>query len=403
LDVTFAWTKGINGANNNILEYYIQYRYNFSAQTAEFGDIGDVASHVRAMTDASRGDTLDFRVRAITQRGDNPYSDWSSLPITRNQTPRTPTSPSVPKTSYIPGETIRVSFSNNGDPDANLAGFEVMTDADETVVGTGGAGATYVDVGTAGWSQGIQRRFRVRAYDEFGIRSSFSAYTGTVTLNSAPNAPTISFPSEGSTVYNPKPRILLKAGTTNDGPKHVLCVDDGSEKTTAENGSLFSCGTNDALASEQQVVYTPPFGTDLSPSARMSDSYLYSQEVTRSFNKATFSPTDANLAVTGMKIKAVHITDLRTAINVLRAAYGLAAASWLPMTAGVTSIGNKTIITEMQTALQAVINVIKDWDSVNSYTFAVITWIDPGATGGGVDRVKLRQAIEQLRTMVSTI
>lgn len=409
-NVTFNWTKGVNGVNNNILQYYIKYRYNSSAQTAEFGGIGDVASHIRAMTDASRGDTLEFCVRAITQRGDNPYSVWSS-PIRRNRLPYAPTSPSVPKTSYLPGEAVRVSFANNGDPDNNLAGFEVATDADATIVGTRvGAAITYVDVNTTGWAQGTQRRFRVRAYDSFGIRSGWSAYTALVTFNTPPNASIINFPVSGSTVYNQRPRILMTAGARNDGPENVLVLHDTvSEKTTAASANPFSCGVNVNLESNKKVVYKVPTALSAGSktmSTKMFDGYLYTPaplRQSRQFSISTVNFTDPDISTPGMKIKAVHITELQTRINLLRAAYGLTSTTFTPVTAGVTGIGNATIITQLQTALQAVINVINGWDTANSTFDISVTWINPAASGGGVERVKLRQAIEQLRTMIKTI
>lgn len=406
-NVTFNWTKGVNGINNSILQYLIKYRYNSSAQTAEFGGIGDVASHVRAMTDASRGDTLEFCVRAITQRGDNPYSAWSS-PIRRNRLPYTPTSPSVPKTSYLPGEAVRVSFANNGDPDNNLAGFEVATDADTNIVGTrAGAAITYVDVNTTGWAQGTQRRFRVRSYDTFGVRSSWSNYTALVTFNTTPNVSTISFPTAGSTVYNQYPRILLTAGTRNDGPEHILTLHDTfSEKLTKGNGGAFSCGENNDLSSGRKVIYKGPtsYGTgQKTVTSRMYDGYIFSATASRSFNISSLSFTDPTLTTPGMKIKAVHITELQAAINVLRAAYGISAKVYTPVVAGVTKIAINGIIHELQAGLQDVINLINNWDASGSAFDVSVSWINPDAPGGGVDRVKLRQAIEQVRAIIPTI
>ena len=136
--------------------------------------------------------------------------------------PNTPTSLTLERTSYIPGETIRVYFANNGDPNGNLAGFEAGTDADAQIVGSNAsAGATYVDIDTTGWEQGIQRKFRVRAYDALGAKSSWSNYTAEVTMNTAPLPPSIEYPAKGSTVYSKRPRVLLKAAQTNDGPKHI--------------------------------------------------------------------------------------------------------------------------------------------------------------------------------------
>lgn len=402
--VTFSWTRGADGTNNAISEYHIYYRVNQGAETGV--NAGNNAAFALDLTSVPRGSVIDFRVAAIA-----PHNiAWSgySLGAKRNSAPYAPTSASVPKTSYIPGETIPVSFAGNGDADNNLTGYEVAAIDGETVGETIVASGTVspINIDTTGWVQGSRKRFRVRAIDAFGVRSGWSNYTAEVTLNTEPNSPSITYPIAGKTVYSRRPRILLTGGATNDGPENVLGIlGEAAERTTAGNGSLFSCGIQVFLPTGRKIVYKPgsDYGNTPTIGARMFDGYLYSPTVSRSFNIATLSLTDPDISTPGMKIKAVHITELRTAINALRAAYGLPAASFTSMTAGVTQIGNAAIITELQTAIQAVINVINGWDA-NSATFDIsVSWINPAATGGGVDRIKLRQAIEQIRSIIPTI
>lgn len=404
--ITFQWGAALPGVNNAILKYLIFYRWNYGNEHVV--DVGNTTLWTLDTSIWARGTILDFRVTAVTQRGEYLGSGFSAA-ARKNRVPNQLTSPSVPKTSYIPGEIIRVSFANTGDPDGNLAGCEVATDQNETIVGTrAGAAITYVDVDTTGWPQGIQRRFRVRGYDTFGVRGlSWSIYTAQVTLNTAPNTPEINYPVAGATVYNRRPHVLLKAGATNDGPKHILCVNDGSEKTTAANGAVFSSGTNDNLSSAQQVVYLPP--SDLQTgsntlTSRMFDSFLYSSVVSRAFSVAAFAPEDPDLSLPGMVIKAVYITALQVAIGHLRSAYGLSAVAWTPCIAGTTGIGSAgSLISELQTALQGVIDRINSWDASNTVFDISVVWVNPAAQGGGIDRVKLRQAIEQLRAIILQI
>jgi hypothetical protein len=61
------------------------------------------------------------------------------------------------------------------------------------------------------------------------------------------------------------------------------------------------------------------------------------------------------------------------------------------------------LITQLQDALQAVIDRINGWDTSSTDFDISVTWISPAADGGGVDRVKLRQAIEQLRSTIVLI
>lgn len=64
--------------------------------------------------------------------------------------------------------------------------------------------------------------------------------------------------------------------------------------------------------------------------------------------------TDSTLTAGTTPLKAVHVTELRAAINTLRARYGLAASAWTDasLTAGSTTI-KVAHIAEMRTALQA--------------------------------------------------
>jgi len=401
--VTLSWTKGADGVNNPITGYELYYRLNSGADTKVV--LGDVASYTLNTSGFARGALLDYYLKSISE--ENTANSARSSQARKNRAPNQPTSPAVPKTSYVPGETIKVSFANIGDPDSNLSGFEVATDVNETIVGSrAGTSIDYVDVDTDGWTHGIKRKFRVRGYDTFGVRGPWSTYTAEVTMNTAPNAPEINYPAAGSTVYNQRPRVLLTAGASNDGPKHILCVDDGSEKTTAANGYAFSTGTSDSLASGREVVYRPSadLGTgNKSVSSRMYDSFLYSSQVSRSFTIGTFAPTDPDISIPGMPVKAVHVAQLQTTINNLRAAYGLGSYSFTAVVAGTTPIGDVSIITQLQAALQGVIDRINGWDSGNATFDISVTWIDPAAAGGGVDRVKFRQAIEQLRSMITAV
>ena len=401
--VTLRWNAGADGINNPITGYELYWRLNGGADTKL--NKGDATSHVLDTSGFARGALLDFYLKSVSV--ENMPSSARSIQARKNRAPNQPTSPSVSQTSYIPGDIIRVSFANTGDLDGNLAGFEVATDASEAIVGTNGAAAaTYVDVDTTGWPQSIQRRFHVRGYDAFGVRGPWSTYTAQVTLNTAPLAPEISYPAAGSTVYRQRPHILLKAAATNDGPKHILCVNDGSEKTTAD-GTGFSCGANENLVSGQQVGYIPPVNLAIGTvplSARMYDSFLYSAAVNRSFTVVTFAPADLVLTTPSLRIKAAMITELQTAVDNLRTAYGLPPISWEPCVAGTTLISSANdLIGQLQTALQGVIDRINGWDAGNTTGDISVVWISPAAEGGGVDRVKLRQAVEQLRSVVTQI
>lgn len=396
--VNFSWKPATAGINNAITEYRLYIKVDEAEQQVY---AGSATSYQMNASGIERGKRLRANVVAITQRGDNPACGWSNT-IMRNNVPNTPTSLTLERTSYIPGQTIRIYFANNGDPNGNLAGFEVATNVNTQIVGSNAsAGATYVNVDTTGWEQGTKRKFRVRAYDALGAKSNWSNYTAEVTLNTAPLPPSIEYPAKGSTVYSRRPRVLLKAAQTNDGPKHILCV---GEQSTQQDITCFSCGINDNLQGGQQVIYRPvqeQAAGSFAVQAAMDDSFLSSEVVSQNFQIEELSFTDANLALPGTKIKAAHITELQSKVNALRIAYGLQEKSFSPVLAGVTKIGNPAVIAELQQGLQEVIGRINEWDD-GKFGMS-ISWINPSAQNGGVERTKLRQAIEQLRTAVAEV
>lgn len=402
--LSFGWTGGSAGVNNSITAQYIQIYRNGALYNAV--NVGTSArSYTLDTSGFASAATVYFRVYITTQYSGTLYSG-NSATVKKNSAPYTPTSPTVPKTTYLPGETIRVSFSNNGDPDSNHTGFQVARDDSATIVGTNASKtATYVDVNTTGWAQGSQYRLRVRSYDAFGYMSGWSTYTATITLNTAPLTPGIYYPVAGATVYNKGPRILLKAAATNDGPYHVYDFYDTAWKSTANSGALFSCGTTSNLASGRQLVFKPnvdyPAGSQ-TYKGRMYDGYLYSSEVSRSFNISEIAFTDPVLVAKETKVKAVHITELQVAVNNLLEAYGFARKSFTPVVTGVTKISNSTIITELQGALKDIIARINSWDSATSTFDISVTWVNP-IVSNGVNASLLRQAIEQMRMLVQTI
>lgn len=176
--VTLLFAAAAGGINNAILDYHVYYRLNGGAE------VGASTSGATSLTlDATgwgRGTTIDFHVAAITQRGDNPWSGWSGQGR-RNRVPNTPTNVAANKGIYAPGETIRISFTNTGDPDGNMAGIEVR-DNNGIMVGTGAAGAAYVDVPSSLFPPGATRQFQARGYDSFEVRGGWSAWTAAVII-----------------------------------------------------------------------------------------------------------------------------------------------------------------------------------------------------------------------------
>lgn len=86
------------------------------------------------------------------------------------------------------------------------------------------------------------------------------------------------------------------------------------------------------------------------------------QAVGGSYTPATF--TDNPLAAGVTAVKALHITELRTAINNYRASVGLSAATWTAIATGTTI--SAAHITQMRTALTAAIPAAVYTDTLSS-------------------------------------
>jgi ELWxxDGT repeat protein len=122
-------------------------------------------------------------------------------------------------------------------------------------------------------------------------------------------------------------------------------------------------------------------GTNLNDSVSANTTYLYKVRAVNGGGPSGFSSVDAattvvftDASLSGVLVKAVHLTQLRTAVNAMRAAASLGPATFTdPSPAGVTI--KAVHITELRTALDAARSVIGL--SVLAYTDPTIT---PGVT-----------------------
>ncbi len=420
-----SWTRGSDGTNNPITGYDVRYQTsndgsNWSSETsvivsasAEYYDIPS-----STISGWERGMYVRFRVGSVSAYFSTVYSDYSSS-VRKNRAPAgTATSLSASPSPYISGN-LSISFTAGSDPDNGVSGYH--TKYQESADGASWGGDVGLpDVGASSpWTtnlasygvQGRYYRFYMQPYDPFGVAGPWSSPSNAVQYNAPPLTPTINCPVAGGTVYNRTPRILCTAAAANDGPKHTLKVKGarGTYMSTdvSYTPAVFSCGVNDTLASQRKVVFRSNVTDDTVVGsntfyARMYDGTLYSNEASRQFNVATLTFTDPNLSAPNMRIRAVHVTELQTAINTLRAAYGLGAVSWKTVTPNVTKIADVTIIEQMQQAVAEIISKINGWDSGSTTLDISVTWVSP-VEGEGVSGAKLRQAIEQLRALLPAI
>jgi hypothetical protein len=170
--VTLTWGAATPGTDNAITGYHVYYWIN-GEQHGPLQFQSGTTSTTLVTSTYDRYASLYFIVYAITQYNDNPGRQSNT--VHKNRAPKVPTIRSLPKAVYVPGETISVGFTSNGDDDNNLKGFSVAIGTSESPAkSVDSANATSIEVDTTGWTPGVSYSFRVRAYDTLGACSDWS-------------------------------------------------------------------------------------------------------------------------------------------------------------------------------------------------------------------------------------
>ena len=212
---------------------------------------------------------------------------------------------------------------------------------------------------------GTRKRYRQYIIQTCGGAgaSFYSGHTYTsnaVRRNDVPAAPGITAPVASKTIYNSQPRILATVGSDSDGHTQTLAAAGyaaSSAGAQAAGKKLVLRRSSAAGAGAQSVSLT---STDALGAV--------SSATARSFTYVVPSWTDASLVAGETPIKAVHMTELRAAVDNVRAYYGLAAYPWAAaITAGVTSLAGWTgHVQELRTAIEQVVALVNGWDTASA-------------------------------------
>ncbi|MBS4877088.1 MAG: hypothetical protein ACLRKZ_08910 [Acutalibacteraceae bacterium] len=195
--VTLSWSGAAAGTGNAITGYELQYATSTNNSVwsgwSAFKTVSAASGSASAADTPgiARGAYEKWRVRTCGAAGSGYYSGWmESNSVRKNSAPAAPAAFSASPALIASGGSVTLSWSGASDADGNIAHYELQK--------TANGGASWSAAGTASGSStavklaegaGAAVQFRIRTVDAFGIASGWKT-SGTVTVNSAPSAPT---------------------------------------------------------------------------------------------------------------------------------------------------------------------------------------------------------------------
>jgi len=273
---------------------------------------------------------------------------------------------------YVSGY-ISLVYSGASDPDGNPLSHNVQyaMSADGVAWGTWVSLSDNATTHTPSLGENSYIKYRARAVDSAGGVSDYLE-SNVCGKNTAPGDLTINYPQTGKTIHNSRPRFLVTLGADPESHMQVITADG----YTASRASNLAAGAKVILRRTNDATS----GT-VSVSAKAADVHgLETSAVTRSTTYAAPNYTDT-IEKGAAKIKAAHMTELRTMVNTIREYYGLSTVVWNEaIVAGVTKSRNwKAHITELRGAINDVVALINAWDELSStnrvpaFTWTTIT------------------------------
>ena len=247
------------------------------------------------------------------------------------------------------------------------ASWGAWTDFGTYQIASGSCSISVIPSGT----QARYRQFHICTLGEAGDgwESSY-VLAGSVRRNSAPAAPGVTAPVASAIIYNSQPRILAVVGSDTDGHSQTLAASG----YTDSSGGAQAPGKKLVLRRSSALS---PGGQSVLVSATDTLGVAGGTAV-RSFTYVAPSWTDPTLVAGDTPIKAAHMTELRVAINNVRAYYGIAPYAWgQAITAGATALAGWTShVQEMRTAIEQIAALVNGWDTGSStHNISLPAWI----------------------------
>ena len=394
--LTVSWSGAAAGISNPITGYYLVPQFSVDNSTWTNGDLVQISSsatygsYTFDTSSWSNGIYVYFKMRTLgtTAVGGTNQSGLFSSSTIRKQNVTDPIPPSISLSSAAGSinESITVSWGAGSAGTNNpIVGYSLKIMSCSTYNGT----YTTIDEIEYGSSvrnanillpnyvtRGYYVKFCIGVIGSATYTATYSPlYSDYVRVNNQPSAPSLIYPTPTSaTSYNVSPYIKLQAGTDSDGYSQdygIICDGEGSNWFGYRETYLFRNSGN-------LTAYT----VDSSECSSIG----------KTFTITVSNPPwgRGNRVSSNSTVLATDLTQLRTAVNVMRTYYGLSAAAWTDstITAGTTVI-KAVHFKELQTAISQIL-------SVQGQT--TISW-ENIAAGGKIKAShinQIREAIENL-------
>lgn len=389
---TLSWSGASGGTNNAITGFEIQY--SDSANNADWGNwtalttdsSSSASGSLSVAPPSTRGSYRRFRIRTQGSAGSGYYSGWtvSSNSVRKNTPPEKASvltaSPSVYSegpitltwsgasggTSPIKGYMLASKTSTDG---STWTSWNVLENFDLSA-------SSGTRTAAASTTPGTYTKYGLWTIDTLDVYSAEQVSNTILCVAAACDEPTISAPKAGASTYNPNPRVLLTTGAQPDEQVAQVKIGAESWQDGVNNPSLFSpSGTVGGSAAVMFKAESQTVGAKtLTVRCVNTDFEAPSAEVSRSFTVLA-SPFE-EISANETKVKASHISTLRTAVNTVRNYYGLAPVSWSEeITAGRTEVKNWPLhILEIRTAVEPVIAIINQYSTDSGFAVPEPDW-----------------------------
>ncbi len=419
--VVMNWDGATDGYGNTITKYRIAYQT--SNDGTYFGDeiVIDTANANKTYTlntaSFDRGKKLRFKVAAIGSGGlVSEYSQYSQV-AAKNSIPLPASNVVVPSVVDPSELEMNISFTPATDVDNNIAGYEIAlkypdgTWYDNTrIVGTttGGA-ASPVKLNVSSYGRGVSWRIAIRPYDSLGIRGEWAESVGLVKINELQAVPIVVFPKQNTKTYNQRPRVGIQIGQGAQGKKFELklSIDGEQHASTGQYMNEFSARGSD-IDSGRQTVWMKASATGIKnvvlsgvlTNDGVADLPVVNRPADVLFSVVNTNFTDPVLVRNVTSVKAIHITQIREAINNVEAYYGITKTDWSDtLIPRVTAIKASHVI-ELRTAIDAIKAYVNSFDVANSINdIPRYSWTDPYLTN---QTIKVEH-IQEIRDSILTL